>query len=126
VPTSSSAEAAIPTLSPRPTLPEQVSTRAAVIPDPALIVGSVQEAADARRAEWGPATHSKPGPADQIPQPVQIPDYAPILEGDRFGMVELPKGIQDQMPKDLSPAQEVVNEARAYRNRTSRDAVFDR
>jgi len=87
-----------------------------VIADPALTVSSVPEAID---APWGPATYSMPGPADQIQQPVQVPDRTTILEDERLGLLELPKEIQEQMPKNPSPAQEVVNEARAYLIRTS-------
>ncbi len=105
--------------SPRPTRPAQVDARTVVFPDPTLAVGSVPQAADARRAEGGPATYAAPGPADLIPQSLQVPDRAAILERDRLGMLELPQEIQDLMPKSPSPAQEIVNEARTYLIRTS-------
>jgi hypothetical protein len=59
------------------------------------------------------------GPEDEIWQAFQIPDRAAILERDRLGMLELPKEIQDQMPKSPSPAEEVIREARTYLIRTS-------
>ncbi len=113
VPTSAEA-AAIPMPSPRPTRPTQVNTAEVVIP-----VSSAPEAADARRAEWRLVTYSASGPEDEIPQPLQLPDRATILERDRLGMLELPKEIQKQIPQNPLPAQEVVNEARAYLIRTS-------
>jgi hypothetical protein len=118
-PTKSAEAVAVPMPSPRPTRPAQADARTAVVPDPELAVGSVPQAADAWRSERGPATYAALGPADQIPQPLQVPDRATILERDRLGMLELPKEIQDLMPKNPPPAQEVVNEARAYLIRTS-------
>ena len=114
-PTRSAKAAAVPLPAPRPTA--QVNITEAVIPDPAVIVASVPEAANVRRAERGP--YSAPRPEDEIPQALQIPDRAAILERDRLGMLELPKEIQDLMPKSPSPAQEIVNEARTYLIRTS-------
>src|SRR6266516_3410438 len=90
VPTSAEA-AAIPMPSPRPTRPTQVNTAELVIP-----VSSAPEAADARRAEWGLVTYSASGPEDEIPQPLQLPDRATILERDRLCMYELPKQIKKQ------------------------------
>src|SRR6266536_4825457 len=118
-PTKSAEAVAVPMPSPRPTRPAQVDARTVVFPDPTLAVGSVPQAADARRAEGGPATYAAPGPADLIPQSLQAPDRAAILERDRLGMLELPQEIQDLMPKSPSPAQEIVNEARTYLIRTS-------
>ncbi len=115
----SSAEAAIPIPSRRPTPSAQVNATSAVIPEPALTVASVREAADARHAERGPATHSVPSTADQNPEPLQVPDRATNLERHSLGVIELPQEIQNLMPKNLSPAQEIVNEARAYLIRTS-------
>ena len=34
----------------------------------------------------GPATYAAPGPADLIPQSLQVPDRAAILERDRLGI----------------------------------------
>src|SRR6266516_3106732 len=116
-PTRSAEAATVPTPSPRPTGPAQVDARTAVVPDPALAVGSVPQAT--RRAGGEPATYAALGPADLIPQSLQVPDRAAILERDRLGMLELPKEIQDLMPKSPSPAQEIVNEARTYLIRTS-------
>src|SRR6266536_2516691 len=118
-PTRSAEAATVPTPSPRPTGPVPVNVSEAAILDPAPTGAPVPEAPNARRAERGPATYSEPSPADQRPQALQIPDRAAILERDRLGMLELPKEIQDLMPKSPSPAQEIVNEARTYLIRTS-------
>jgi hypothetical protein len=76
----------------------------------------VPEAANVPRTQGGPVTYSEPSPA--IPQ-LQAADRAAILERDRLGMLELPKEIQDLMPKSPPPAQGVINEARGYLIRTS-------
>jgi len=86
--------------------------------DPVLTVG-LPGAGSAERVEDGPDTQSALRPADQIPQPIQPANRAAILERDRLGMLELPKELQELMPKSQPPAQEVVNEARAYLVRTS-------
>jgi hypothetical protein len=108
-----------PVSSPRPTPPVPLNRKPAVIAvDPALTVG-LPGAGSAERAEDGPDTHSELRPADQIPQPIQPSDRAAILERGRLGMHELPKELQELMPNNPPPAQEVVNEARAYLVRTS-------
>jgi hypothetical protein len=118
-PTRSAQAAVIPMPAPRPTRLAEINSKAVEVTDRALALASVPEAADARPTEEGAATYSAPSPIDQMPQPVQIPDRAAILERDGLGMLELPKEIQDLMPKNPPPAQEVVNEARAYLIRTS-------
>src|SRR5262249_23072152 len=107
-PTRSAKAAAVP--SPRPTRPAHVNDKTVAIPGP------VPEAANVPRTQGGPVPYSEPSPA--IPQ-LQTADRAAILERDRLGMLELPQDIQDLMPKSPPPAQEVVNEARAYLIRTS-------
>jgi hypothetical protein len=118
-PTKSAEAVAVPMPAPLPTRPAQVDARTAVAPDPALAIGSAPQAADAWRAEGESVTYSEPSPADQIPQPLQAADRAAILERDRLGMLELPKEIQDLLPKSPPPAEELVNEARTYLIRTS-------
>ena len=117
-PTRSAQAAVIPMPASRPTRLAEINSKAVEVTDRALALASVPEAADARPTEEGAATYSAPSPIDQMPQPVQIPDRAAILERDRLGMLELPQEIQDLMPKSPSPAQEAVNEARAYLIRT--------
>jgi hypothetical protein len=116
-PNSSAEMVAVPMPVPRPTPPPQVDVTEAVNSDTGSTVASVPEAANAQRVEgW---LDSAPGPEDEIWQTFQIPDRAAILERDRLGMLELPKEIQDQMPKSPSPAEEIIREARAYLIRTS-------
>src|SRR6266568_2600108 len=110
-PTRSAQAAVIPMPAPRPTRLAEINSKAVEVTDRALALASVPEE--------GAATYSAPSPIDQMPQPVQIPDRAAILKRDGLGMLELPKEIQDLMPKNPPPAQEVVNEARAYLIRTS-------
>jgi hypothetical protein len=102
---------------PRPTQPTQLNVTGTVIPVTGFTVASVPETANARHAERGP--YSAPAPEDEFWKSFQIPDRAAILERDRLGMLELPKEIQDQMPKSPLPAEEVIREARAYLIRTS-------
>ena len=109
-PTRSAKAAAVPLATPRPTRPAHVNDKTAAIPGP------VPEAANVPRTQGGPVTYSEPSPA--IPQ-LQAADRAAILERDRLGMLELPQEIQALMPKSPPPAQEVINEARAYLIRTS-------
>jgi hypothetical protein len=109
-PTRSAKAAAVPLPSPRPTRPAPVNDKTVAIPGP------TPEAANVPRTEGEPATYSEPSPA--IPQ-LQAADRAAILERDRSGMLELPREIQELMPISPPPAQEVINEARAYLIRTS-------
>jgi hypothetical protein len=109
-PTRSAKAAAVPLPSPRQTRPAHVNDKTVAIPGP------VPEAANVPRTQGGPVTYSEPSPA--IPQ-LQAADRAAILERDRLGMLELPQEIQELMPKSPPPAQEVINEARAYLIRTS-------
>jgi hypothetical protein len=80
------------------------------------IPGPTPETANVPRTKGEPVTHSEPSPA--IPQH-QAENSAAILDRDRLGMLELPQEIQNLMPKSPPPAQEVINEARAYLIRTS-------
>jgi hypothetical protein len=112
-PTRSAKATAVPLPSPRPTRPAPVNDKTVAIPGP------MPEAANVTRTEGEPVRYPEPNPANQIPQPLQPSDRAAILERDRLGMHELPKELQELMPNNPSPAQEVVNEARAYLVRTS-------
>jgi hypothetical protein len=112
-PTRSAKAAAVPLPSPRPTRPAPVNDKTVAIPGP------VPEAANVPRTEGEPVRYPEPSPANQIPQPLHAADRAAILERDRLGMLELPKEIQDLIPKSPPPAQEVIREARAYLIRTS-------
>src|SRR5262245_21934925 len=109
-PTRSAKAAAVPLPTSRPTRPPSVNDKTVAIPGP------VPEAANVPRTQGGPVPYSEPSPA--IPR-LQAADRAAILERDRLGMLELPQQIQELMPKNPPPAQEVINEARAYLIRTS-------